>query len=180
MAVVGLKTNTYIDNTGLLQYFGKAQSTSNRWGEENIPGTNKRVTQGSIDLTSLATLASGNQTIVADNVFIPKGALIEEIKVTVTKETTGVNANLNLGLVKEDRSTEYDFDGLLAAADAFNAGTDLGTVTTYNVGTTEAGAKLGTVLTEACLLTAAPETADFTAGVINVRIIWSRPLSADV
>jgi hypothetical protein len=29
----------------------------------------------------------------------------------VTKETTGANANFNLGLVDQDRSTEIDFDG---------------------------------------------------------------------
>lgn len=182
MAVVGLKSTNKVwaNNDGLRVYFDNAQSTMNRGGEIHVDGSDKRKTQVVIDLTDLPTVASANQQVVADNVFIPKGAMIEQVDVVVLTETAGVNANLDVGLVKQDYSTEYDFNGLLAAADAFNGGTDIGTVTVYNVGTTEAGAKIGTVLTEDCLITANAETADFTAGVIRVDITWTKPLAADL
>lgn len=180
MAVVGLKSNTWLNKDGLNVFFNASIGERTKWGEENIEGTNTRKTSGTIDLASLPTLASTNKQIIADGVFLPKGALIEKIEIITLTETAGTNANLDIGLVKEDRTTEYDFNGLLTAGDDFNGGTDLGKLYTYVVGTTDAGAVVGTVLTERCLITANPETADFTAGTIEVRIYWSRPLTGDL
>lgn len=180
MAVVGLKSKTWLNNDGLLVYFDNAQSTMNRGGEIHVVGSDKRITQVVIDLTDLPTVSSGDIQIVADNVFIPKGALIEKMDIITLTETTGTNANLDIGLVKQDRSTEFDFNGLLAAGDDFNGGTDLSKAYSYQAGTTDAGTKMGTVLTEDCLITANAETADWTAGVIRVDITWTKPLAADL
>jgi hypothetical protein len=177
MAVVGLKSNTWLNDDGLEVRFNASIGEATKWGEENIPGTNTRKTSGTIDLADLTTT---DTTIIADGVFIPKGALIEKLELITLTETAGTNANLNIGLIKEDRTTEYDFDGLLAAGDDMNSGTDLGKLYSYVVGTTDAGTKIGTVLTERCLLTASADTAAFTAGTIEVRIYWSRPLTGDL
>lgn len=179
MAVVGLKTKTWSNDDGLYIFYGPSEATRTRGGEYRIGGP-QHITQVSIALASLPTVASSNKQIVADNVTIPSGAFIEKVVVFVTKETAGTNANLDVGLVDQDRSTEIDFNGFLAAADAFNGGTDLGTTTEYVVGTTEAGALIGTKITNTGLITANAETADFTAGVIQVRVYWSVPLSADL
>lgn len=176
MAVVSLKSNKWKNADGLNVYFNKSKGEATRWGEEDVPGTNKRMTQGTIDLTLLSATDS---TIVAENVVLPKGALIEQIEIITLKESTGVNSNLNLGLIKLD-DTAYDLDGLLAAGDDFNGGTDLGKVYSYVVGTTDAGAVVGTVLTEACRIVAGADTAVFTAGIIQVRITWERPLTTDL
>lgn len=178
MAVTSLKTGS-TNADGLRQYFGTAEGKVTRGGEVDFDG--RHMTRVVIDLTTLNVYSGSDEMIVADNVAIPAGALIEQVDVLVLKETAGVNANLDLGFVKaSDRSTEIDFNGLLAAADAFNGGTDLGTLTTYVVGTTEAGALIGTRLAYTGLVTASADTADFSAGIIEVRIYWSVPLSADV
>lgn len=176
MAVVGLKSNTWLNKDGLNVLFNKSKGETSRGGEVIVDGSMVRCTEVGIDLTDLTTT---DETIVNDGVFLPKGALIEKLEIIATKETAGTNANLNIGLVKEDRSTEYDFDGLLAAGDDFNGGTDLGKVYSYVVGTTDAGSKLGTILTEKCLITAGADTAVWTAGIITVRIYWTRPLNSD-
>jgi len=182
MSVVSLTTG-YNNADGLRQRYGVNEVTVQRGGEYSRLADGRHLVEVTIDLLALSTActqASGNHCIVADNVTIPNGAFIEQVDVLVTKETAGSNANLDLGLVDQDRTTEIDFNGLLAAADAFNGGTDLGTLTQYNVGTTEVGALVGTQITNTGLICANPETADWTAGVIKARIYYSMPTSADV
>lgn len=182
MSVVALTTG--VNNAdGLRQRYGVNEVTVSRAGEYSRLADGRHCVEVTLNLLTLSgacTAASGNECIIADNCTIPNGAFIEELHVMVTKETAGTNANLDLGLVDQDRATEIDFNGLLAAADAFNGGTDLGTWTQYVVGTTEAGALIGTQLTNTGLITASPDTADWTAGVIKIRIFYSMPLTADV
>lgn len=181
MSVVSLKS-PWVNDDNLPVYFPTDAEKVMRGGERQYEGRHETFVV--IDLTDLPTVASGNEQIVHETVFIPKGAFIEDVEVVVLKETAGTNANLDLGFVKKDRTTELDFNGLLAAADAFNAGTDLGGVYRYAIvdgtKTTEGGALLGTVLTDTGMITASPDTADFTAGIIEVRIHWFVPLSTDL
>jgi len=181
MAVV-FKSSTNVERNadGLVVKYHKAQSTASKAGNYQEAGSGDQVTEVIIALASLPTVASGNVQIQSDNVTIPNGAFIKKVSVQVLKETAGVNANLNVGLVDQDCTTEIDFDGFLAAADAFNGGTDLGTVTEFTVGTTEAGAKIGTKITNTGLITAHADTGDFTAGVVRVLIYWHVPLSTDL
>ena len=180
MAVVGKQTTGVWHNADSLYWrYGANEGTAQNVGTYQTPGP-RRMAEIVIDLDSLPTVASGNVQIQSDTVTIPAGAIIEEVEVIVTEETAGTNANLDVGLVDQDRSTEIDFNGLLAAADAFNAGTDLGTITRYTVGTTEAGALIGTRLTNTGLITANAETADWTAGVVKVRVFYSFPVASDL
>lgn len=181
MAVVDLNTNEYVDvQTGLLQRFGTDQGRASRAGEYSILADGRHMVAVTIDLSALPTAASGNEQILNDDVTIPAGAFIEQVDVLVTKEpTTSGSPNLDLGLVDQDRSTEIDFNGLIAAGDGWETGTDLGTLFTYKLGTTEAGALIGTKITNTGLITASPDTADWTAGVIVVRIYFSFHPSAN-
>jgi hypothetical protein len=181
MAVVDLRPTggSYLNADGLLVKLPQGNQFVNRGGVHQS-SDGKHMTECFIALASLPTAASGNEQIVLENVVFPNGAFIEKVEVFVTKEpTTSGSPNLDLGLVRVDRSTELDFNGFLAAADAWETGTDLGTTTEYVKGTTEAGALVGTQLTQDGILTASADTADWTAGVVRVRIYWSMVLDAD-
>lgn len=178
MTVVSLKPNIYDNADGLRIFEPGSATTLSRGGEYNYLGG--RVTEVYLELAALEAFGDADDTIVEENVYIPAGAFIEKIEVFVTKEPTGANANLDLGLVRTDRSTELDFNGFLAAADAFHAGTDLGTSTTYTVGTTEVGALVGTVLAYTGLITARADTADFTAGQLRIRVFWFVPKASAI
>ena len=179
MAVVSLlPTGSYWDNADGLRVKNPLAARTVTRGGEVYDGA-KHKTWVTI---ALSTLGLTDKTIVAENVLIPNGAFIEEVQVIVLKEPTDASgtANLDVGLVDQDRSTEIDFNGFLAAADAFNAGTDLGAKIVYNKGTTEAGALVGTKITNTGIITANAETAVFTGGVVRVEVIWSVPLTADL
>ncbi len=177
MAVVGLKT-PWINSDGLAVYWPSDAGKVTRGGEVDFDG--RHMTYLMIDLGALPTAASGNEQIQLENCVIPAGAFIEKVRVIVTAEpATSGSPNLDLGFVKTDRSTEYDFNGLLAAADAFETGTDIGVIVEYDTATTESGALVGTVTTFDGIITASADTADWTAGQIRVEIYWFIPLSAD-
>lgn len=190
MAVVSLNSNAYLDvQSGLLNLYGADIARVRRAGEYSVLSDGRHLVEVTVALASLPTVSSANVQILDDSVTIPKGAFIEQIDVLVTKETAGTNANFNLGLVDQDRSTEIDFNGFLAAADAFNSGTDLGSITNYSIYgygstnptlTTEGGALIGTKITTTGLIVGYADTADWTAGVIKCRIYFSMPLAADL
>lgn len=122
---------------------------------------------------SLATLGTGS-TILSDVTFFPKGARIEEVEVVVETAATGATAVLNLGLIRTDRTTAYDADGFLAAFPLASMDA-AGEKTVVRVGSTGAGAFIGTTLANVGLLVADYDTAAFTAGVIKVRIRYYAP-----
>lgn len=181
MAVVDLNTNEWQNPDALLVKFGTDRARASRGGEYSRLVDGQHCATVIIDLATLPTAASGNEQIVADDVTIPNGAFITKVRVTVLEEpTTSGSPNLDLGLVDQDRSTEIDFNGLLAAADAFETGTDLGAIVEYVKGTTEAGALVGTQITNTGLITASADTADWTDGTVKVDIEYYMPLTADL
>lgn len=170
----------YTNADGLRQYFPNTAGAATRGGELEFDG--QHVSEVYVTLADLPVLSSdANGLLLADNVRIPAGAFIEKVDVFVTKEPTdgAGTANFNLGIVKASDYSITDANGLLAAADAFNAGTDLGRTVEYTLGTTEAGALIGTELANTSLLCAAYDTEAFTGGVIRVRVYWNPVLSAD-
>jgi hypothetical protein len=182
MAVVDKNTTEWLNPDGLLQKFGTDRAREERGGEYSRLSDGQHMVSFMLDLAGLPTVASGNEQIQMDYVTIPNGAFITKVRVTVIEEPTDASgtANLDMGLVDQDRSTEIDFNGLLAAADLFNAGTDLGTIVEYDTLTTESGALMGTQITNTGLITASAETADFTDGTLKVDIEYYVPLSADL
>ena len=188
MAVVHLKADAngaWTNSDGLRIYFGTNEAVVTRGGEyKSLDHGGRHVSEVIVNLAALPTVASGNQQILSE-IIIPNGAFIECVDVYTLKETAGTNANFNLGLVDQDRATEIDFDGFLAAADVFNGGTDLGLYERYekkgsSTVTTEGGALIGTRLTNSGLIVGFPDTGDFTAGVLRCQIYWYIPLTADV
>lgn len=117
--------------------------------------------------------------------MLPKGARIEEIETVVetafTSSGTIGSSTFSVGLKKaSDRSTELDHDGLTTAS---ATGTALGlatvgTKTIVKVGSTGAGALLGTTLAENGVLVfanTAHASHPHTAGKVRVRIRYFFP-----
>ena len=175
---VSLKTNNWVNSDGLFIPYGASEVTVVRVGEYDYD--TKHVVSAVVALASLplfnATTDSDVQ-ILSDTVTIPNGALIEGVTITILKAITGSNANLDFGLVDQDRTTEIDFDGLLVAWDNSTA---LGTIEVLVKGGQDIGALVGTKLTNTGLLTARADTADFTAGVVRLDVFYSVPLAADL
>lgn len=161
------------NSDGLYIKFGTEEGTAGRAGEYSTLGPQRFVELFIPDMTKLGLTAA----IQEDNVVLPKGARIEKIEIiTQTAVTSGGAAVLNIGLIRTDRSTELDYDGLVAAAAlaTFNAA---GETVTFTNGTTAAGALVGTTLANNGYLTADYDTAAFTAGAIRVRVYFSSSLT---
>jgi hypothetical protein len=156
--------------------FPGARGTPTRAGDISIDDGN--VTEVYVGLTELPVLSGDdNGLLLSDDARLPKGAFIQKVETFVTKETAGTNANFNLGVVNASTMAIVDADGLLAAADGFNSGTDIGATNTYvkvdGAVTTEGGALIGTVLAETMFLCGAYDTAAFSAGILRVRVFWT-------
>lgn len=157
----------WLNDDGLYVKFGTAEATAGAAGETAIDGDLREMVVDIADMTVLTTTAGG--TILDDNVWMPKNARIEEVVVEVVTAAEGATADLNVGLIRSDRSTELDFDGLVAAADVATidgAGKRLNLIT----GATAAGALIGTTLAYNGLFVADYDTAAFTAGAVRIRV----------
>lgn len=116
---------------------------------------------------------------------IPKGARIEEVETIVqtafTSSGTVGSATVVLGLKQaSDRSTELDHDGFTTSSFLGSTGgiATVGSKTVTRVGSTGAGALLGTTLANNGVLVAsnsAHATHPLTAGVLKVRVRYFYP-----
>lgn len=161
---------TWTNNDGLYIKYGPDEVISQNGGEYRATG-NLRVIEVEFEATKLGTGSS----ILSDVVKVPKGARIEKVEVVAeTAFTSGGAATLNIGLVRTDRTTVYDADGLVAAL-ALSALNVTGELNTLSVGSTGAGAFVGTTLANAGLIVADYDTAAYTAGKGKVRIHFYVP-----
>lgn len=123
-------------------------------------------------ITSTASIPGGTGVY---GISIPKDKQIEEIELFVENAfTSGGAATLDIGLVRFDRTTEIDYDGLVAAL-ALTSLDAKGEKIVLRVGSTGAGALVGQVLTNPGLVTVRYNTAAYTAGKLKVRIKWFDP-----
>lgn len=157
---------TWTNSDGLHLKFGTDKSESNYAGEYVTTGELREVSLR-ITLTDLADASA----IMSDKVFFPKNARIEEVElVTHTAATSGGAAVLNIGLVQaSDRSTAIDTDGFVAAL-ALASFNSAGEKVVLRVGSTSAGALIGTTNSTVGYIVADYDTAAFTAGEIDVRV----------
>lgn len=165
--------NTWMNSDGLYLKTGTSEAALSTAGEYELDGTYHVVEVTIHDMTALGTAAA----IQDDVTFIPKNARIEKLElVTETACTSGGSATLNVGLIRRDRSTELDYDGLISAGAlaTFNAA---GETVTYTAGTTAAGALVGTTLSNSGYLTADYDTAAFTAGKVVIRVFYRFPVT---
>jgi hypothetical protein len=161
---------TWMNSDGLYIKFGTDEADHGVAGEYSTLGP-QRMVEAKLTLTEAALTAA----IVDDNVWLPAGARIEKVEVIAeTAATSGGAAVLNVGLQRQDRSTELDYDGLVAAL-ALTAINAAGETNSLTPGSTGAGALIGTTLANAGYLTFDYDTAAFTAGVMKVRVYWSKP-----
>lgn len=161
---------TWLNDDGLYLKFGTTKTTAEVGGEYRTNGELREI-EVTIDLTDLTSSAA----IVSDTTFFPNGARIEEVEiVTQTAATSAGSATLDIGLIQTDRSTAIDADGLVAAL-AKTAVDAAGEKNVIRVGSTGAGALIGTTTANVGYITANYGTAAFTAGVIRVRIRYYMP-----
>ncbi len=161
---------TYDDIGGLHQVYGvDAAATQN--GGEYRNNSNEREIEVTIDLATLTE----TETVLFDNVFMPAGMKITEIEILVeTAAATGVA--IDVGFIRTDRTTEIDYDGLLAAF--VTATMTIGNKVVLRKGGTQAGAMVGSGVATANvgLITASRTTATaFTAGRIKLTVRYERP-----
>lgn len=163
---------TWLNEDDLMVKFGIEESTLRNIGAYCMYGPVHWV-EILVDHSELPLNAESDTTILNDNFKIPAGAFIESVTVRVPDEafdSSGDALTFDLGLVNADRSlSDDDPDALIVAATQaeLNAG---GTNTAGWV-----GVAVGTVLSEAKLLSWDTAGADATAGTTVIRIEWSVP-----
>ena len=122
--------------------------------------------------------ATGTET-GSFGVVLPKGLRITEVETFVetafTSSGTIGSAVMSVGLKREDRTTELDHDGLLATGFTGTVGglATAGSMITTRVGSTGAGALIGTTLANDGVIVVANTahaTHPFTAGRLIVRV----------
>lgn len=158
---------SWMDNTGLYQKYGVSRTTPTKAGSYRTVGELREV-ECVIDLTELTE----TETPISDVVFFPVGMKIEQIEIFVdTAAATGVA--VDIGLVKSDRSTEIDFDGLVEAITT--ATLVAGAKLTLVSGDSFAGNLVGGTTADVGYITASRTTSTaFTTGQIRVRIKYSK------
>lgn len=166
-------SQTWQNADGLYVKFNGAAGTATTVGTYEDPGDGGLTVLEikGLDLSTLTTVAGA--TIIADNVVIPKGAVIERVAlIATTGATSSGNGTLDIGTVRQDRTTELDFNGILAAV----AKTDMDSTneqhTYIGVGSDGGGAQLGVATTNPSLLTANVNTAVYQTGIVTLRVFY--------
>lgn len=163
------------NNDKLYLKYGPDKATPAGAGELRTYGSNHEW-EVKIDLTTLTS----SPVVIDDNTKIPSGYRVQEIVVIgETAATSGGSATLDIGVGKRDTAgsttlTEIDYNGFVAAL-AKTSYDAAGEQNTINIGSTGAGALIGTNLTDTGYITANFNTAAFTAGVVKVKIRAYRP-----
>lgn len=160
---------TWTNADGLGIKFGTDEAISRTGGSPSVMGAPQFV-EVDIDLTKLST---STQLVLVDTAFVPKNSRIEKVQVSaIVGAVSGGASTLDIGLIREDRTTELDYDGLVAAL-AKTAYDAVGETSEIAVGSTGAGALLGTTLANHGLLVAKAGTAVFTTGSVKVRVYFT-------
>ena len=159
---------TWNNDDGLYIKFGTDEATAGIGGHVSTADDYQMVSV-EVDLTTLAATAG----ILDDNVWVPANARIDKVEVIVetAADSAGDAAVLNVGLIRKDRSTEIDYDGLVAAMVQGNIDA-AGETQEVVIGHTYVGADVGTTTANAGYITADYDTAAFTAGVVLIRVFY--------
>ena len=175
---------TWLNSDGLYIRFGADEADNAIGGvKNNLDGEH----EAEFELT-FTDFNSATPTLPRTDSFglvIPKGARIEEVETIVqtafTSSGTVGSATVVLGLkLASDRSTELDHDGLTTASatgTVLGIGT-VGTKTVTRIGSTGAGALIGTSLANNGVIVAsnsAHASHPLTAGVLKVRVRYFYP-----
>lgn len=164
--------NTWMNPDGLHLKTGTEEATLSTAGEYRNDGPYHVAEVTIHDMTDLGTAAA----IQDDVTFIPKGARIDRVDVVTETLATGTNAVLNVGLIRRDRSTAIDADGLVAALPVASMAT-AGETTSLVADATYAGTSIGLTLANNGYITADYDTAAFTAGKVIIRVYYRFPVT---
>lgn len=115
-------------------------------------------------------------TIIDQMVTLPSGVILESVElIAETAVTSGGAATIDFGLQRLDRTTELDYNGIVAAL-AITALNAAGKRVVIQNGSTGAGALFnGTATSNAGVFTFNALTAALTAGKIRVKLYFYRP-----
>lgn len=164
----------WTNSDGLRLKFGTEEGTVGVGGEFRT-NTSLREIEFDLDYSVFASATAG-ANIVMDNVAVPNGARIERVQVVTETafDSSGDGFIFNMGLVDQDRSTELDFDGLIATCAQSRVDT-AGEILEIIVGDSDAGALIGTTLTNTGLVVVDYDTAAPTVGRAVIRIFYYIP-----
>lgn len=177
---------SWLNTDGLYIKAGKEEGAVTVGGLVQSFG-NKHVITVDIDyteaLSATAAIVDGGTAPGPFGVIIPKGLRVEEVEISTTTAFTSSGtiaaATFVLGSVsKTDRSTAISLTAFTTAAFVGSAFAALGTKNVLRVGSTGAGALIGTTLAADNVLVIANTlhgTNPFTAGKAQVRIIGYFP-----
>ncbi len=154
----------YLDNAGLYVKIGPETATPKTAGEYKTYGELREIEV----VLNLASYAFGaTNYIVDDTTFFPTGVRIQEVETYTDTATTGATATFDLGLMRTDRTTVTSATAFLTAvASGVAAGNKVVTTT---------GGLIGTNTASVNHITVRVNTANFTAGVVRIRIRYYRP-----
>lgn len=161
---------TWLNEDGLYIRYGRDEGVSTTAGTYPTMVAGQHVTELHIpNMTALNT----TDTIMANSTIIPAGAIISKVEVIAEAACTSAGAAiLDIGLIRLDRTTELDYDGLVAQL-ALTSIDAIGDVVELVQGSTGHGALVGTELAYAGLITASEADANaYTAGELRVKIYW--------
>lgn len=162
---------TWLNSDGLYIKTGVTEATQTQGGTfGGVDSGGVKTVEVEIDLASLPT-TDGN--IIADNVVIPKGSQIVEVKL-VTEILAAGGTSFTVGLYKLDRTTALSNTGIINAAllathDAVGETTQWSVSAILPAATAGIGALVGTITTDAGLLTA-KRVGSYSAGRVTVQI----------
>lgn len=166
---------TWHNSDGLYLEFGTTKTTANTAGEVRKTG-NMHEVEVKITLAGLTQ----SEVVQSDTTFLPAGARIQEVEL-LTQTAGATGTAIDVGLIRTDRTTELDYNGLLAAAplavmDLAGERTIYTAATTVPASATGTGALIGTTLAYDGLITCSmTDATSFTAGVVKVFIRYYMP-----
>lgn len=159
---------TWINDDGLEVRLGTTEAEVTRGGELPSAGDMRKF-EFNLTLTALGSTSA----LVPDTtgILIPSGFVLHKVKIiTETAATSAGNAaTINLGLIRQDKSTTYDVDGILAAWDPDDP-TVAGETVEVVEGSSGSGVLVGAVLANSGYLVADYDTEAFTAGELRIVI----------
>lgn len=166
---------SYKDNDGLLRKYGTEKATANKAGEYTTTGHLRE-----IELKVTLSALTETETVQSDQVWVPSGARIVEVDI-LTETAAATGTAIDVGLIRNDRSTEIDYDGLLAAfvtasMDAAGERSVIKRAVTIPTGLAGTGALIGTTTSNPGYITASrTDSTAFTAGVVYITVRYYMP-----
>ncbi len=161
-----MASGNWNNNDGLYLKYGTSKATPATAGDFLAYGSNRVIEFKITDMSTLTT----SSVIQEDNVFVPTNCIIEFIEVIAdTACTSSGSGTFSVGLYKDDRTTAISETALLSAV-AFSTLDGQGEKTTYTLGTSGAGTKVGTTIGSDRGYISAKVSAAYQTGAVTIRI----------